>query len=126
MTCWRSLRSVSSSSRSCSLSPTHRIGTSPASSAAGTFSASARSLSPNSARRSEWPSTTPRTSSSASIGAETSPVNGPSASWCMFCANTSTREPRALSTIAPRSVKGTQIATSTPSSADTRGSSAWM
>src|ERR1700683_5222606 len=44
----------------------------------------------------------------------------------MFCAYTSTREPRALSTIALRSVNGTQIATSTPSSADTRGSNAWM
>ncbi len=53
-------------------------------------------------------------------------MNAPSGSWCMFCAYTSTREPRALSTIARRSVKGTQIATSTPSSADTRGSSAWM
>ena len=39
----------------------------------------------------------------------------------MFCANTSTREPRALSTIARRSVNGTQIATSTPSTAETRG-----
>ena len=44
----------------------------------------------------------------------------------MFCAYTSTREPRAESTIARRSVNGTQIATSTPSTAETRGSSAWM
>ena len=61
-----------------------------------------------------------------SIGGEISPVNAPSGSWCMFCAYTSTRDPRALSTIARRSVNGTQIATSTPSTADTRGSSAWM
>src|SRR5580692_1085164 len=125
-TCWRSLRSVSSLSRSSSVSPTHRIGVSPAASAAGTFSASALSVSPNSARRSECPSTTPRTSSSHSIGAEISPVYAPSGSWCMFCAYTSTRDPRALSTIARRSVNGTQIATSTPSTAETRGSSAWM
>ena len=44
----------------------------------------------------------------------------------MFCAKTSTREPRVESTIACRSVNGTQIATSTPSIEDTRGSSAWM
>ena len=99
---------------------------SPAASAAGTFSASARSVSPNCSRRSEWPSTTPCTPTSDSITGETSPVNAPSGSWCMFCAYTSTREPRALSTIARRSVNGTQIATSTPSIDDTRGSSAWM
>ena len=39
--------------------------------------ASAWSVSPNSSRRSEWPSTTPCTSSSLSIAAETSPVNAP-------------------------------------------------
>ena len=61
-------------------------------------------------RRSECPSTTPWTPSSTSIGAEISPVKAPSGSWCMFCAYTSTREPRALSIIARRSVKGTQIA----------------
>ena len=76
MICWRSLRSVSSSSRSCSVSPTQRIGVSPASSAAGTFSASARSVSPNSSRRSECPSTTPCTPTSRSIGGEISPGEG--------------------------------------------------
>ena len=45
-------------------------------------------------RRSEWPSTTPWTSISVSIGAETSPVNAPFSASCMFCAKTSTREPR--------------------------------
>ncbi len=44
----------------------------------------------------------------------------------MFWAYTSTRDPRALSTIARRSVNGTQIAMSTPLTEDTRGSSAWM
>src|SRR5580693_3151953 len=44
----------------------------------------------------------------------------------MFCAYTSTREPRALSTIACRSVNGTQIAMSHPLTDETRGSSSWM
>ena len=120
------MRSVSPASRSASVSPTQRIGIRPASSAAGTFSASARSVSPKYSRRSECPSTTPWTSSSLSIGALTSPVNAPSAAWCMFCAYTCTREPRVESTIACRSVNGTQIATSTPSEDDTSGSSPEM
>ena len=90
---------------------------SPAASAAGTFCASALSVSPKNCRRSEWPSTTPWTSSSVSIGGDTSPVNAPESASCMFCANTSTREPRVESTIACSAVNGTQIATSTPSAA---------
>ncbi len=114
------------SARSSSVSPTQRIGRRPAASAAGTFRASARSVSPKSERRSEWPSTTPWTPISASIGGDTSPVKAPSASECMFWAYSSTREPRAESTIARRSVKGTQRATSTPETAASSGSSAWM
>ena len=72
------MRWVSPASRSSSLSPTQRIGASPASSAAGTFSCSARSVSQLSRRRSECPRTTPFTPTSTSIGAETSPVNAPS------------------------------------------------
>ena len=45
---WRSWRSVSPRSRSSSVSPTQRIGASPAARAAGSFSCSARSVSPNS------------------------------------------------------------------------------
>ena len=45
---------------------------------AGTFCASAWSVSPKSWRRSEWPSTTPCAPASSSIGGETSPVNAPS------------------------------------------------
>src|SRR5919198_706424 len=119
----RSLRSVSPASRSSSVSPTQRIGFRPASSAARTLSARARSDSAKCSRRSEWPSTTPCTSSSTSIGAETSPVNAPFGAWCMFCAYTSTREPRVESTTACRSVNGTQTPTSTPSAVETRGSS---
>jgi hypothetical protein len=82
----RSLRSISPRSRSSSVSPTQRIGVSPTSSARGTFSLSARSVSPKYWRRSEWPSTTPCTSISASISADTSPVNAPLSASCMVCA----------------------------------------
>jgi hypothetical protein len=60
--------------------------TSPASSAFGTLSWSARSVSPKYWRRSEWPRTTPWTSISASIGADTSPVYAPWSASCMVCA----------------------------------------
>ena len=116
---WRSLRSVSPASRSSSVSPTHRIGTRPAVERRRAPSARARGRSRRTARGARSGRARRRaTSSSPSIGAEISPVKAPSGSWCMFCAYTSTREPRALSTIARRSVNGTQIATSTPS---TRG-----
>ena len=85
-TWWRSLRSVSPRSRSSSVSPTQRIGTSPASSAFGTFCWSARSVSLKYWRRSECPSTTPSTSISLSIGADTSPVKAPASASCMVCA----------------------------------------
>src|SRR5580658_3723834 len=44
----------------------------------------------------------------------------------MFCAKTATCEPRALSIIGVSAVNGGQIATSTPSRLDTRGSSPWI
>ncbi len=113
-------------SRSSSVSPTHRIGCRPAASAADSLCDSALSVSLKYWRRSECPSTTPCVSISVSIFADTSPVNAPSSASCMFCAKTSTREPRVESIIACRSVNGTQIATSTPSIDDTRGSSAAM
>ena len=87
---------------------------------------SARSVSLKNSRRSECPSTTPWVSISDSIDEETSPVYAPLGASCMFCAKTSTRDPRVESTIACSAVNGTQIATSTPSIEDTRGSSAWM
>ena len=51
-------------------------------------------------RRSEWPRTTASTSSSTSIGAETSPVKAPESSSCMFCAATLTALPQRRSTTA--------------------------
>src|SRR5579862_2033237 len=44
----------------------------------------------------------------------------------MFCAKTCTREPRVESTIAVSAVNAGQLATSTPSDVETRGSRAWM
>ena len=82
----RSRRSVSPRSRSSSLSPTQRIGVRPVSSAFGTLSWSALSVSLKYWRRSEWPSTTPATSISPSIAADTSPVYAPVSASCMFCA----------------------------------------
>ena len=60
--------------------------------------ASASSVSPKNWRRSEWPRTTASTSSSTSIGAETSPVKAPDSSSCMFWAATLTAVPRRRST----------------------------
>src|SRR4051812_8854173 len=113
-TWWRSLRCVSPASYSSSVSPTHSIGCSPASSAAGTFSARARSVSLKCCRRSECPSSTPFTPSSTIMGADTSPVYAPSGSWCMFCASTLTSEPPSASTVAARAVNGGHSASSTP------------
>jgi hypothetical protein len=67
-------------------------------SAAGTFCCSALSVSPNSSRRSEWPSSTPSMPTSQSIRAETSPVYGPPSDSCMVCAKTSIAESCAAST----------------------------
>src|SRR5215211_4641041 len=106
---WRSsTSSVSPASRAASLSPTQRIGSRSAASATGTLRASASSVSLKYWRRSEWPRTTASTSSSTSIGAETSPVKAPDSSSCMF-----------------RAVNGAQMTTSLWVAA-IRGSSASM
>src|SRR3954469_3148312 len=122
-TWWRSLRWVSPASRSSSVSPTHSIGSRPASKAAGILSCSARSVSLKYWRRSECPSSVPWTPSSFSIGADTSPVYAPSGSWCMFCASTFTSEPPRPSRVAASAVNGGQIATSTPLPSGSRASS---
>ena len=99
---------------------------SPASSAAGTFSASARSVSPNSSRRSECPRTTPWTSSSVSIGARH--LAGERALGGVVHVLRVDLDARAARRVDHRPERGNggQIATSTPSTEDTRGSSAWM
>src|SRR4029077_15556444 len=121
---WRSsTSSVSPASRADSLAPTQRIGSRSAASAAGTLRASAASVSAKNWRRSEWPSTTASTSSSTSIGAETSPVKAPHSSSCMFWAATLTAVPRRRSTTSLSAVKGAQTTTSHRVAA-IRGSSA--
>src|SRR5688572_30546964 len=122
----RSLRCVSSRSRSSSVSPTQRIGSSPAASAAGTFSCSARSVSLWNWRRSECPSTTPPTCRSVSIAADISPVKAPETSWCMFWADTITSVPSVAATAAVSAVNGTQSPTSTPWTPSIAGKSSPM
>src|SRR3954452_13499294 len=108
--------SVSSESRCDSFSPTQRIGSRPARSAAGTLRARASSDSPKYWRRSEWPRMTPSTPTSSSIGAETSPVNALSPSSCMFWAATRTGESEQRSTVSASEVNGGQTTTSGPPS----------
>ena len=82
----RPWRRCSPASRSSRVSPTQRIGVMPAPRTARSFLATISSVSPNSSRRSEWPTITYFTLSFASIGALTSPVNAPSVSQWQFCA----------------------------------------
>jgi hypothetical protein len=79
---------VSSASRCASVSPTQRIGSNPAASAAGILRATPRLV--EALATSEWPRITASTPTSRSIGAETSPVKAPAASSCMFWAPTRT------------------------------------
>src|SRR4051794_38873208 len=108
-TWWRSRRSVSPRSRSSSSSPTARIGSRPAASAAGSLRCSALSFSPQNIRRSEWPIRTPGTPMSWSIGAEISPVKAPSSPSCMFCATIFSADPFAASMQTSSDVYGAQI-----------------
>src|SRR3954452_14675438 len=112
--------SVSSESRCASFSPTQRIGSRPAARAAGTLRASDSSLSPKYWRRSECPRITPSTPSSSSIGGETSPVQAPLSSSCMFCAATRARLWAQCSTAVFTERNGGQTTTSGPDSG-TRG-----
>ena len=87
--------------------------------------ASARSVSPNSSRRSEWPRITPWTPTSVSIGAETSPVNAPSSAVVHVLGVD--LDARAAGRVDHRArARGTagRSPTSTPSTDETRGSSA--
>ena len=72
--------SVSSFSRSSSVSPMHTIGVRSAASAATSLRFTVASVSPNSRRRSEWPMITYSAPASLSIAPLISPVNAPSRS----------------------------------------------
>ena len=78
---WRSSTSnVSLRSRWSSVSPMQAIGVSPAAKAAATLRLTVASVSPNSVRRSEWPTMTYSAPASRTISALTSPVKAPSRS----------------------------------------------
>src|SRR5262245_36646844 len=115
---WRSTTaSVRPSSRSASCSPTQTTGRSPCRCAAATFLCTRSSVSPNNARRSEWPRIDMRTPISASMRGEISPVNGPLSSQWWFCAPRTIRVPAIRSATARRHVNGGATATSTSSPA---------
>ena len=78
------------------------IGTRPAVNAACILLLTVSLVSPNSVRRSEWPTITYRAPASRTIAALTSPVNAPSRSQCRFCAATAMVLPAAAFTAAAR------------------------
>ena len=83
-------------SRSAWVSPTQTIATSPARQAASALARTTASVSPWSARRSEWPTMMALAPASASISAEISPVWAPDALAWQSCAPIAKpREPRA-------------------------------
>src|ERR671923_2207599 len=114
-TCRRTTASVSPASRSASVSPTHAITLRPPSSTPSTRRAAVSSVSANICRRSEWAIIAPVTPSSRSIGAETSPVYGPSPAQWTFWAKTATDVPASTVIAWWRDVYGGQTTTSTPS-----------
>jgi len=99
-------------SRCSSDSPTQMIGLRPAASAAWTFLFTVMSVSPKYWRRSLWPMMTYLTSRSASMSAETSPVNAPDFSKYRFSAPTATRLSLNARTAAGTSTNGTHSTTS--------------
>ena len=91
-------------------------------SSAPTFLRTVSSVSPNSWRRSLWPTIPCWQPTSASMGADTSPVNAPCFSQWTFCAATSMAEPLAAWTAAASAVNGGATATWTlPASVAQRG-----
>ena len=80
-------------------------------SSAPTFLRTVSSVSPKSWRRSVWPTITCWQPTSASMGADTSPVNAPCFSQWTFCAATSMAEPLAAWTAAASAVNGGATAT---------------
>src|ERR671924_958124 len=123
-TCRRTTASVSPASRSAAVSPTHAITLRPPSSAPSTRRAAVSSVSANICRRSEWAMIAPVTPSSRSIGAETSPVYGPSPAQWTFWAKTATDVPASTVIAWWRDVCGGQTTTSTPSISASRSRSA--
>ena len=119
-TCMATTSPVMPASRWSSVSPTQRMGRRPASKAARSRRLTVASVSPKYWRRSLWPNTTYSTPSSASMGAEISPVKAPEAAQWQFWAPTCRLVPAVRARAASRSVKGVQTTTWQPAPA-TRG-----
>jgi hypothetical protein len=105
----RTTSSVFPASRCWSVSPTHRIGISPAFTADFSFRFTLSSVSPNSWRRSEWPTITYAHPASLSIPGATSPVNAPFSSQCRSWAPSITPEAPIPAATTSSDVKGGQI-----------------
>ena len=90
----------------------HRIAVSPARQAASALARTIASVSPWSARRSEWPTMTSRAPASAIISAAMSPVWAPEGAAWQSCPPIITGDPAAAATAAAISVAGGQIAMS--------------
>ena len=90
------------------------IGVRPAAITAFIFLFTVALVSPNSVRRSEWPTITNRAPVSRIMPALTSPVKAPSRSQCTFCAPTPIALPAAAPAAACSAVNGGAITTSTP------------
>mmetsp|Transcript_53309 Transcript_53309/g.130193 ORF Transcript_53309/g.130193 Transcript_53309/m.130193 type:complete len:255 (+) Transcript_53309:79-843(+) len=88
------LRPSSYSSR---VSPTHTSGCSPSANALRTCLLMNSSVAPKTERRSEWPMRTCLQPTERSMEPETAPVYAPEVSVYMFCAPSSTTEPRVAS-----------------------------
>jgi hypothetical protein len=123
LSCSSSTASVCSASRCSSVSPMQTIGARPAPSTATSLRFTARSVSPNSARRSEWPRITYSAPASCTMPTLTSPVNAPSRSQCTFCAPTAMLLLRAASAAACRAVNGGATTISTSCTPATSGRS---
>ena len=80
--------SVVPASRTASDSPTHTMGAIPSATSAFALRFTSSFVSPNSSRRSEWPTMQYAQPISLSMGTEISPVKAPEGSQYTFCAPT--------------------------------------
>ena len=96
------------------------IGVSPDANAATALRFTVASVSPNSVRRSEWPTITYSAPASRIIGALISPVNAPSRSQYRSCAAITTLVLRAASAAACSAVNGVASTISTSATSFTR------
>src|SRR5512140_468933 len=120
-TCRPTTSNVFPASRSGSISPTQRMGVSPAARTARTFRFAASSVSAKNCRRSEWPMMQWVAPASVSIRVETSPVNAPSSAKWTFWDATPIALPLTSCATAPIDRYGGARTISTPRASDTSG-----